>query len=161
MKTTAQNIRNFLRAGISVCILLIFISASGDAQDARVEHFDEAVAQKLLSTLRDGFVGQNATEALSVFDAERMPNYSSFAAQVRALFGLHTNFRIYYKVLDVNAAECKDTECGDATVQFSMEADDVTGQPPGLARETQLQVRFMRTSSGWKIVDLTPREFFR
>jgi hypothetical protein len=143
-------------------IIGCFFALRLQAQDAGgTALFDNDVPQKLMSVMRDGFTEQNPDQALAVFDGERMPNYALFANQVRALFSIYNNFRVFYRITDVAAADCPGAECGDATVQFSLEADRATGQPPNLSREAQLNIRFMREKKDWKIIELAPRELFR
>jgi hypothetical protein len=137
---------------------MFFLGLPAQAQDTPL---DDDAPQQLMTVLRDGFTEQNAEQALSVFDHERMPNYAAFSNQIRALFSIYNNFRVFYRITDVAVADCPGTECGEATVQFSLEGDRITGQPPGLSREAQLHIRFMRAKNGWKIVELSPRELFR
>lgn len=110
--------------------------------------------------LRNGLVARNADGVLAAFDPDKMPDYSIFSDQIRTFLDNWENVRVYYQIAEINQTRCGNENCGTAQVQFEIEAEDVQGQLPPMHRSAQLQLSFARGNKGWRIVNLTPREFF-
>ncbi len=152
-----------VRAAVCVAIAAFLSAVLCSAQTSsgdKDEPFSTDVAERLMRQVRDGLVAQNPDMLLGAFDRDNMRNYEAFAGQVTAFFATWENIRVLYKITQADPSTCA-TECGTATVQFDMEAENVQSDLPPMRRGAQLRVAFQRGSKGWKIVNLTPRDLFR
>ena len=116
--------------------------------------FSLAVADRLLSSLREAIVGQNSTRTLALFD-NRMPEYSEFAVTLKSIFDRYDWFRVRYHILETT------DERGMAVVNFTLEATPQSGTEPSVERTERLRFAFGREDDkDWKIIDIQPRELF-
>lgn len=118
------------------------------------EQFSDAVASALLSRIQDGFTRRNAKVFLSAFDAQHFPGYGLFSDRVRARLGQSYGFRAYFRILDRAPQEPRPT----ATVELQIEQSSTTPGVPPVRSTGQARFTFGRGPSGWRIVDVAPRD---
>ena len=148
-------ITGVLRSCILVALVAALVSAAVAGEKPPPE-FSNAVASRLLQQVTEGFNSSNQGEVLAAFDRARMKNYDQFRANIQALFAQYESFRAGYNLRQSWAQG----ERGVVMVEFELE-----GTPPGegsapFRRSAQLRFEFERGRAGWKIVDVSPREFF-
>ena len=154
--------RQRFRSGISRLVWLTVICASVTATSARsasapaTEQFSEAVVTELVDRVRQGLETANQDEFFSAFDPERMQDYPVFRDQIRVLLENYESLRVAYNIRQV----WTDGPTGVAIVDFEMEAVPQAGDAPPRRTSGQLRFEFARSTKGWKIVALSPREFF-
>jgi len=113
------------------------------------------IEQKLLNQVRNGFETHNSRRMLGAFDREGMPGYLAFQDQVEAFFAQYESFRASVRLEGSSFEQDKLT----ATAIFKLEGIPRSGGP-AMRREAELTFEFSRTGSGWKIRDVSPRNFF-
>ena len=118
--------------------------------------FSEAVAERVLSDLRDALVGQSQRRTMALFERAQMPDYEEFAGDIAVLFEEYESFRVRYRI----AQTAGENGRGIAMVQFTLEATPLGDTAPPLRRTAQLRFEFARSGKTWKIVDVKPRSFF-
>jgi hypothetical protein len=120
--------------------------------------FSIAVADRVLSALRDALLDQNRSRMLAMFDRNRMPGYAEFAVAIEPLFQQYEqkyqSFRVRYQILQTNDDACA------AMVEFTLEAIPIDSNLPPVRHSDQLRFKFERLGNDWKIVDVQPRSFF-
>ena len=149
------------RYGGLFALVLLAVLLPLRAQPKGQAEFSDAVAESLLRQFSRGLIAGNADTVLATFDADRTSGYGAFADQLRSFLNKWDNIRVHYQIAQVEKAGCGNETCGNAQVQFEMEAEDVQSQLPPMRRNAQLQLQFKRGDKGWKIVSLSPRELFR
>ncbi len=113
------------------------------------------IAEKLLRQLQEGLQARNSRKLLAAFDGERMEGYLTFKDEVESFFAQHESFRVYLRLESASVEEDR----GSAAAQATLEATPVGGGPT-LRRETNLSLEFAHSKKGWKIIDVSPRNFF-
>jgi hypothetical protein len=113
------------------------------------------IEQKLLNQVRDGFEVHNSRKMLAAFDREGMPGYLAFQDQMEAFFSQYESFRASVRLEGSSFEQDKLT----ATAIFKLEGVPRSGGP-AMRREAELTFEFSRSGSGWKIRDVSPRNFF-
>lgn len=127
----------------------------GNSGQETLDSTDEVV-RDVLETLQQGFENHNATQAMSVFDADRMENYAQVRDDIRAFFNRYAVVHFRYKVLQVTP----ETDGGWATAEIDMDATPTDETLMPVRRSTQMRFQLRSTPKGWKIVSFAPSDFF-
>jgi hypothetical protein len=117
--------------------------------------FSQAVANNLLSDLRDGLEGHSQRLMLSAFDQDKMDGYLTFEDQIQAMFQRYDSLRVHYRITQSTVEGSR----GVVLAEFEMEEIPRSGETPQ-RRQGQLKFEMERGRKGWKIVDFNPRGFF-
>jgi hypothetical protein len=128
-------------------------AAQSDAQGS--PQFTQRDGDEVLALIRDGLTGHSQRTFLRAFDASRMDGYLAFKDQVTEFFSRNDAFRVNIKIMNSSA----DGEKGLVTASFQMEATPRDGN--SVRRESQLRFVMERGKNGWRIVDVSPRNFFQ
>ena len=118
--------------------------------------FSDAVAQSLLEKLVDALEGHSDRAMLSVFDDEKMEDYSTFQLQIVALFRRCDSFRVHYRMAQTTDEGRK----GVALVDFEMDKLPRSSDEQPVRERDQLRFEMERGNKGWKIIEVQPRAFF-
>ena len=118
--------------------------------------FTDAVANSVLSDLRDGLEGHSSRLMLSAFDSEKMDGYLSFEDQIESFFQRYEAFRVHYRISQSTVEGPK----GVVLVDWEMEEIPSGGNAPPQRRNGQIRFVLERGKKGWKIVDFNPRGIF-
>jgi hypothetical protein len=131
---------------------------SGQSTPPPVEKLSlsDQVIQDVLEPLRAGVVSQNLKQIMSVFDKQAMPGYSNLQQELRAFFGLYSEVRFHYQLLQVAA----DKDHGSATAEMEMDALPYEATQIPARRSVQMRLKMNRTVTGWKVVEFAPADFF-
>jgi len=130
--------------------------SSTATEDAPADAFSsKQIAQLLLNQLRDGLQAGNSRQMLAAFDREGMSGYLVFQDELEAFFAQYESFRVAIRLEEISFGP----DQGTATVFFQLEGVPRYGGP-AMRREAELTFEFIRTRSGWKIRDVSPRNFF-
>jgi hypothetical protein len=108
-----------------------------------------------MDQLLQGLQSHNQAQFLEAFDPEFMTNYGQFADQITVLFTRYESFSGRYHVRQMG----DNPDRPIVLVQFDLQADSVSPGAP-LRKSSQVRFEFARGKNGWRIVNLTPREFF-
>jgi len=128
----------------------------GSQDVLNTEVFSTAVANSVLSDIRDGLEGHSQRLMLSAFDGDKMDGYLEFEDQIQALFNKYDSFRVHFRIVQTATEGSK----GIALVDIQMEEiPRAAGSPPG-RKSGQMRFELERGRKGWKIVDFRPRGFF-
>ncbi len=119
--------------------------------------FSLAVADALLSGLRDGLVSQNAKRALQGFAREQVPGFQRLADDFDTLFANYDSVRMRYHI--VQAVTEADGQRGTAMVNLTLEATPRSLEP-AQRHSGQVRLEFARSGKQWKIVNVQPRSLF-
>lgn len=117
--------------------------------------FSQAVANNVLSDLRDGLEGHSQRLVLSAFDQDKMDGYLTFEDQIQAMMQRYDSLRVHFRISQSTIEGPK----GVVLVDFEMEEIPRTGGTP-IRRNGQVKFEMERGRKGWKIVDFNPRGFF-
>ncbi|MGZ4822671.1 MAG: hypothetical protein ACXVZM_13790 [Terriglobales bacterium] len=117
--------------------------------------FSQAVANSVLSDLRDGLEGHSQRLVLSAFDQDKMDGYLTFEDQIEAMMQRYDSFRVHFNITQSTIEGPK----GVVLVDWQMEEIPRTGGVP-IRRNGQVKFEMERGRKGWKIVDFNPRGFF-
>jgi uncharacterized lipoprotein YmbA len=143
---------------LACCILLVPVTARADGKptaDAADAFAAKQIAQQLLNQLGEGLASYNSRKLLAAFDRDSMPGYLAFQDQVESFFAQYESFRVSIRLMESSFEQDK----GMATAEFRLEGIPRDGSP-AMRREAELMFEFVRTPSGWKLRDVTPRSFF-
>ena len=124
-----------------------------DPYDSAV--FSQAVANNVLSDLRDGLEGHSQRLVLSAFDQDKMDGYLTFEDQIQAMMQRYDSFRVHFRISQSTIEGSK----GVVLVDFELEEIPRAGGTP-IRRNGQVKFEMERGRKGWKIVDFNPRGFF-
>jgi len=130
-------------------------SATGSPAPNSENFSAEEIAKQSLNQIRHGLEARNSRTMLAPFDRDRMQGYLTFRDQVESFFAQYDSFRVFIRIESANA----DQDHATATALFTLECVP-RDNSPDVRREAELTFQFVRTPSGWKIVDLSPRSFF-
>jgi len=142
---------------LACCILIV--PASAPADDPPDAFAAKQIAQKLLNQLGEGLTAYNSRKMLAAFDRDGMPGYLAFQDQVESFFAQYESFRVSIRLMESSFEQDQDKDKGMATANFTLEGIPRDGSP-AMRREAELTFEFIRTPSGWKLRDVTPRSFF-
>jgi hypothetical protein len=119
--------------------------------------FSDAVANRLMADVRDGLESHLRRLMLSAFDADKMDGYLEFEDQIDSYFEKYDGFRVHYRVVQSTFAASR----GVALVDFDLTQVSREGTSAPNRRNRQLRFEMERGRTGWKIVDMSPKEFFQ
>jgi hypothetical protein len=128
-------------------------SKAEDAYDNAV--FSQAVANNVLTDLRDGLEGHSQRLVLSAFDQDKMEGYLTFEDQIQAMFQRCDYYRVHFRITQSTVEGSK----GVVLAEFEMEEIPRSEGTPQ-RRQGRLKFEMERGRKGWKIVDFNPRGFF-
>jgi hypothetical protein len=128
---------------------------SNEQDDLTASTFSEAVANAVIRRLRDGLEGHSQRLMLSIFDRDKITDYSSFENQIDAFFNHYEAFRTHLRVLEATM----EGEKAIVLTEIEMEAIP-RGDAPPVRKQNQLRLELERGSKGWKIIEFKPRDFF-
>lgn len=128
-----------------------------DSQDVvNTEVFSNAVANSVLSDIRDGLEGHTQRLMLSAFDADKMDGYLQFEDQIEAFFNKYSTFSVFFRITQTAV----DGPKGIALVDIQLEEIPRGSASPPIRKNGQMRFELERGKKGWKIVDFSPRSFF-
>ncbi len=118
--------------------------------------FTDAVANTVLSDIRDGLEGHSQRLMLSAFDPDKMDGYLTFKDQIQAFFETYETFRVHYRIAQSTTEGAR----GIVLVDFELEETPRGANGPPQRKSSQIRFELERGTKGWKIVDLNPADFF-
>jgi hypothetical protein len=121
-------------------------------------------AVQLLHKMASALATRNQTKMLGVFDLAKMKDGALFRQQINSFFSRSGPIRVHFNQVRVEKEAAKEVanevekEVITATVEMEADSRDDTQLPV----RKQAQLRFVAESSatGWKFIDIQPREFF-
>ena len=128
---------------------------SQEGDDLNASIFSESVATAVTRRLRDALEGHNQRLMLSAFDSDKMPDYSGFEGQIEAFFNQYASFRVHLRILQTTAEAEKRIVLTDIELEALPGGDAVP-----VRKHDQIRLELKRSSKGWRIVDVKPRDFF-
>jgi len=117
---------------------------------------EEAVSHDVLEPLQAAIQTQNLKQALSVFDAQAVPDFPQVRDQLRALFDSYSVLLFRYKILQASAGEKR----ASVTCEADVDATPLDRDQPPIRRSNQLRLELKQTPKGWQIVSFSPANFF-
>lgn len=129
---------------------------AGEEPNSQVSAEAQAGMEKTLGALRSGVEGGDARRFFSAFDGKRMDGFLAFKDAVGALLNRYDPIRLRFQIVQVDGEGTRAT----ATVELQMDATPRNGMGAELRRDQQLRFVFEKEDKWWKIVDVSPREFF-
>ena len=100
--------------------------------------------------------GSSSRSFLSHFDGAKFDDFPRFEETIDRLLR-ENSLRVYFR--QASNSFQKDTAQTTIDAEMELTRKDAAGQID--RRRQQLVVDYERTSRGWKIINLTPRDFFR
>ena len=118
--------------------------------------FSAEIASQILNQLHDGLESHTPQRMLSAFDPGKMNGYPEFENQVHAFFNRYASFRSFFHIVQSSS----DGPKGVVLVDIQLEAAPLAPTDPPVRKNAKLRLVLERGRKGWKIVDLSPRDFF-
>lgn len=139
--------RFFLIAALTVALQPVVRAA---------DSFGSPEAMELLLKIRAGLMAHNPDRMLSAFDLARMNEGAVFQQNTLSFFRQAGNIRVHLNLLQTSMEGSK----GIAEAAIEMEADMADDRLPSLRKQGQVHMVCEKAASGWRIVELSPRNFF-
>src|SRR5437868_9376425 len=136
--------------------LLAAQNSRGKDSQPQDDTFSDEIAARLLDQVRQGLEANDPDLMLSAFDSSKMPDFPAFRDQVRSMFQKYEEFRVDFHITQTWTEDGR----GIVVVDFELQATPQGGEVQPVHNEAQLRFEMARGQQGWKIVDLSPREFF-
>lgn len=131
-------------------------TGSQPVQSAPAHELTEEDALGVLGHLGDALESHNVRGFLSAFDADRMSDYPVFRDQVNAFFQQYESFQVSYKLSQV----AMEGSNGVTLAEFTIDSRPTGGDQPDVRKSVSLRLVLGWNGKEWKIIDLSPREFF-
>jgi uncharacterized protein with gpF-like domain len=125
---------------------------SGDTADLATERKN---LTKVIRALSDAVEG-NSPRRLREFLDERFYDYPRFEEQVTDFLQNNAEMRVNFRESTAEVKGDKATLIVDADMTYALKSNASAEQK----RRERIQFDFVRTASGWKIYEITPRRFF-
>lgn len=126
-----------------------------EADDLNATTFSGPVASVVMRRLSDALEGHNRRLMLSLFDVDKMDDYPGFEGQIIAFFDHYASFRAHIRIVQTT------TEGETGLILSDIEMESLpAGEAPPARKHDQLRFELKRGNKGWRIVNLTPRDFF-
>lgn len=126
-----------------------------EADDLNATTFSGPVASVVTRRLSDALEGHNRRLMLSLFDADKMDDYPGFEAQITAFFDHYASLRVHLRIVQVT------TEGEKGIILSEIEMESLPGgEAAPVRKHDELRLELERGNKGWRIVSLTPRDFF-
>jgi len=150
-----------------VFVGLLAITQPGSAQEKGTDKqpaqappsaptFTDEDATLVLDNLQAALQSYNRKEFLGQFDSAKMPNFSAFRTEIKALFDRYDSFTVTYHLKE----SAMQNDDGVVLADFGVDATSSENDTLDLRRHTQLRIVVAWSGKQWKIVDLSPRSIF-
>jgi hypothetical protein len=142
-----------------LCAALLLLGLAPAAQPQHTPEpaeFTSEAAAGPLEQIREGLDTHDAVLLLSAFDSVGFPDYAAFRDQISAFFITYESFRSFYRITETSAAQGG----GVVLAEFELEAVPAGGNVTPVRKQAQVRLNLQHRNSGWKIVNLAPRNFF-
>lgn len=143
-----------------VCLLVglcVWMEAQATMPQAQTEYaLSKGDAMTVLRQVETGLVNHNPRIMLNAFDLARMTDGRVFQQETFSFFDLTARIRVHFNLLQT----AMDGARGVADVNMEMEAEMRDDRLPVVHKQAQLHLVFEKSGGGWRIVDITPRDFF-
>ena len=130
-------------------------AAQRGEQPAKQEDPARAIAQ-IVRELQMDLEGSSSAGVLSKIDRAKFDDYPRFQDMVERLTREDT-LRVFFR----QTANAVKEDTAQTILDAEMEMIRKDSAVPAQRRKQQITVDLARTSSGWKITNITPREFFQ
>jgi len=127
----------------------------GQERPAPQEDPERAITT-LIRQMQMDLEASSSRAILSHIDEAQFDDYPRFQDMIERL-SREDILRVYFRQVSHSAQEQSAQTILDAEMELTRK--DAAGAPE--RRRQQLVIDFSRTSRGWKIINITPREFFR
>ena len=126
-----------------------------EEQPAGQENPERAIA-RLVREMQMDLEGSSSTGMLRKIDRAKFEDFPSFRDMVERLTREDT-LRVFFR----QVSNALDEETARTVLDAEMEMTRKDSAMPAERRRQQITIDLEFTSGGWKIVNITPREFFR
>jgi hypothetical protein len=140
-------------AAVAVLLLLGLLQGPARAQtQPDSSGFDDASAARLLSQVSQGLEGRVSARMLGAFDLTRMPGGSAFKQQIANFINQTDSISVHFKL--------QETTGSTALVDVEMDATPHSDIAVPVRKHTPMRFTAEKGKTGWKFVDVQPRNFF-
>lgn len=119
--------------------------------------FTDEQAISVLDNLQAALQSYNRKKFLAQFDSGKMPGFSAFQNEIKALFDKYDSFTVTYHLTE----SAMQNGNGVALAEFGLDGTAASEDGVDLRRHTQLRIVAAWNGKEWKIVDLSPRAVFQ
>jgi len=127
----------------------------GGEQPSRQEDPERAIA-RIVRDMQMDLEGSSSSSLLGKINSAKFDDYPRFQDMVERLTREDT-LRVFFRQLSSIVKEDSAQTILDAEMEMTRKDSAV----PAERRKQQVTIDFERTSRGWKIINITPRDFFR
>lgn len=142
------------RAGLGLIATAVF--AVHPPPLAGQQTFPVADATQLFRQIAGGLTSHNPQKMLAAFNLSRMQDGVMFEQHTLSFFRETGTIRVHFNLVRTEMEGAR----GIASANMELEADLVDDRRPPLYKQAQLRLVCERSENGWRIVELTPRDFF-
>ena len=128
---------------------------SGSSGESQKQVFDDHAATRLLMQFTRGLENKDQKQVLATFDFAHMQDGEYFQQQLISFIGHANSIRMHVNLVST----ASDPGSGTAEADFEMEVDLRDAILPN-RKQARLKFAVRSTSTGWKFVELQPRNFF-
>ena len=118
--------------------------------------FSPGDAREVLKQVSSSLIAHNPRNMLAAFDITQMQDGTAFRQQTLSFFNETGIIRVHFNVLRAGIENGK----AQAEASMEMEAEMRDDRLPVLYKQATLHLEFAKTSSGWRITAISPRNFF-
>lgn len=141
----------------TVAMLLLLHGIAARAQEATAQNtFAMRDASLLMEKIARGVQSNQRDKLLSAFDLTHMSEGRIFRQQITSFLSHYDYIRVHFNLTQV----AMEGDKGMATVEAEMEADAPNVYTQPVRKHATLHFTAEPTSSGWKFIDVQPRDFF-
>ncbi|MBI1955621.1 MAG: hypothetical protein HYS38_04440 [Acidobacteria bacterium] len=130
-------------------------SAQGKEEPAKREDPEKAIST-IIRQMQMDLEGSSSRGVLSNIDSAKFDDYPRFEGMIEQL-ARENSLRVFFRQVSNSIRENSAQTILEA--EMEMTRKDSAGQAE--RRRQQLVIDFALTSRGWKIINITPRDFFR
>ncbi len=131
-------------------------AASGAGESPEAVAKDRRAISRVLRDLGDGFEGKSARRVAENINDEKFDDFPRFEDLVTQFLQSSGEMRVFFRESSGEVKGDRATLIVDAEMIYSLKNNPTRD----LRRKERIQFDFMRTKKGWKIYEITPRQFF-
>jgi len=131
-------------------------AAPGAEESPEAVARDRRAISRVLRDLGDGFEGKSARRVAENINDEKFDDFPRFEDLVTQFLQSSGEMRVFFREASGEVKGDRATLIVDAEMVYSLKSNPTREQ----RRKERVQFDFIRSKKGWKIYEITPRQFF-
>jgi len=130
--------------------------APGAGESAEAAAKDRRAISRVVRDLGDGFEAKSPRQVTENINSEKFDDFPRFEDLVTQFLQSSGEMRVFFREASGEVKGDRGTLIVDAEMVYSLKSNPTKEQK----RKGRVQFDFIRTDKGWKIYEITPRQFF-